>query len=170
MTNTKKNKRWLSLLMAMMVILSFSLSTVWAAPAARTMRIRLSDGYGYANADIKITPSNSNGMKGKIKVLSDVEWYAPCHNYGLVGLDAGTEFEYTISSLKEGGKITLKYVNGTGDVRTDYVMNIHQGGYPNFKTLTGKIHINGSNTFAHIWKIDGFTKNGQKLGIYFRDT
>lgn len=164
-----KSKRLIALAMTVVVILTCTFA-VSAAPANKEFWIRLSSDYSSTRAKIRVTPSNSNGTKGTITILSDVMWYSPCHGNMLVGLDHGTKFTYTISSLKEGGKITLKYVEWTGDVMTLDAMDLHQGGYPNFKTLTGKIHINGSNSFGNIWKIDGFTKNNQKLGIYFRDT
>lgn len=175
------SKKWLALLMTLVVVLSCTFG-VSAAPAAKTFKVRLSDGYGYAGADITMTPSNSKGTEGTIKFKADVTWTLP--EGWSITLSKGTTYDYKISNLKEGGKITLVINSKKTDLES--YIDACAGGVAR---LTGVIHISGSAKFANIWKIDTFTRhitnNGispkdwsygvaypsnKRPGIYFRDT
>ena len=150
MATTKKNKRWLSLFVAMMVILSFSLSSISAASGqVRTFRVRRSGDYA---------------LLGTIRVESDKETVNE-YKYGEITfndtisvngkrIDSGAIFRYTISgSVKDGAKITLKYEEWCGE----YVS-------PSLRTMTGKIHVEGHDCRI-LWKMDSFG-----TGFYFRNT
>ncbi|MBQ6270493.1 MAG: hypothetical protein IJK65_02165 [Clostridiales bacterium] len=160
MTKAKTNKRWLSLLVAMMVILSFSLSSVSAAGTAKTFKVRRSGTYA-AIGSVTISTYPGTKLLGTIRFNADVEW-------GITGIDAGTTYVYSISSMKEGAKITLMYVDGS---EYSEFLNIQSmsntAGGANLRTLTGKIHVDSSG----LWKIDTLkTSRGASVGIYFRNT
>ena len=168
-TTKSKNKRWLSLLVAMMVVLSISL-TVFAAskPKARTFNVRWSSDYDHVETSVTIKPSNSKGTKGTITFDGDCYFDSPCNNDATLCFEAGTVFNYVIDSMKDGGKITLTYKGG-GGIETD-IATMTSGG--NLHSFSGKIHIRETNNFENIWKIDCFKKGNpaKKVGFYFRDT
>ena len=104
---------------------------------------------------------------GKNTFKTDAEFYSEfLHEW--VKLDDGTVFNYKISSMKDGKKITLTYESGTGDEGTAEFTNMH--GY-NVRSFSGKIHISGSNSFSHISKIDCFygKNTSNKIGFYLRE-
>jgi hypothetical protein len=167
-TTKSKNKRWLSLLVAMMVILSISLTVFAAKPEARTFNVRWSSDYDHVETTVKIAPSNSKGTKGTITFEEDCSFDCPYKDGEIFCFDAGSVFNYVIDSMKDGGKITLTYKGG-GGMNSDIATMTCSG---DLYTFSGKIHIRGTNKFANIWKIDCFKKGdpARKVGFYFRDT
>ena len=134
-------------MVAMMIILSFSLSTVFAAsPKTKTFVIRQSGTYS-ALGSVTVTASGNSvdtSKTGTIRFNDGVMvvWSTTCQY-----INAGTVYNYKISSISEGAKITLTLVGSAWGTPT---------------TLTGKIHINGSHV---LWKMDSFG-----CGFYFRET
>ena len=118
--------------------------------------------YSSTGVKVKMKATSKDGKKGTITFQGTV----PVKD--LWGRDAyaiykGVEYTYTISSLKNGGKITLKYSGG------QYV-------HEHVKEMTGKIHIdkNKGCSIANIWKIDNlkFTDKSYpypKTSWYFRN-
>jgi len=167
-TTKSGNKRWLSLLVAMMVILSLSLTVLAAKPEARTFNVRWSSDYDHVETSVTIKPSNSKGTKGTITFDGDCYFDCPYKDGEIFRFEAGSVFNYVIDSMKDGGKITLTYKGG-GGVDAG-VATMTAGG--NLHSFSGKIHIRGTNNFENIWKIDCFKKGtpAKKVGFYFRDT
>ena len=147
MAKARRSVKWSAMLVAVMVILSFSLASVVAAsPKTKTFVIRESGTY-VAIGSVTITASGKSvdtSKTGTIKFNdgTNVVWSTTCQF-----IPAGTVYNYSISSIKEGGTITL-------------TTNSSYQFAP--KKLTGKIHVNGSHV---LWKIDSFG-----CGFYFRET
>lgn len=161
MTNTRKNKRWLSLLVAMMVIFSFSLSSVSAASSlkVRTFRIRESGTYNLIGT-VTITASGSNVNTSK---SGTIRFNTTVHFTNSSGHDvyiySGTVLKYSINKMKDGETITMSYKSG------DPGCDMEVMGYK----LTGKIHIEGHD-MAFLWKIDTIKLGNKSVGFYFRNT
>ena len=140
------SKRWVALLTALMIVMSFSLAVAAASPKSKTFVIRQSGSYN-AIGSVTITASGNSvdtSKTGTIKFNDPVTvvWATTCQY-----IPAGTVYNYSITSIAEGKKITLTR-------QTNYSLAP--------ATLTGKIHVNGSHV---LWKIDSFG-----CGFYFRDT
>ena len=121
----------------------------------RTFAIRTSKDYSKVGT-VTIKATNSDGTKGTITFNSDVSGNKPgayVSTTYVYGFDRGQVYEYSISKMKDGGKITLKLKSG----------NYYYGIYSN-SSYTGKIHISGSKTWNNITKIDCLN-----AGIYFQD-
>ncbi len=146
MGKTRSRKKMLSMVVALMVILSFSLSVLAASPKSKTFVVRQSGTYA-AIGSVTIT-ANGNSVdtskSGTIKFNDSVVvvWSSICQY-----ISKGTVYNYSISSIKEGAQIRLTLV--TNDSQAPVV-------------LFGKIHVNGSRV---LWKIDSFG-----CGFYFRET
>lgn len=130
----------------------------------QVFRVRLPKSEDYADSGVRVTmkATNAAGTKGTITFNSNYYFWT----IGKSGhcIQKGTRYNYTISSLKEGGKITLEVDQSTGIVPT----------YTAAYRFTAKIHINSSKgcNIANIWKIDSF-KLGYSVfnsaGFYFRN-
>ena len=174
-------------------VIVFSCSTVVSAACPKkTFKVRWSDGYGFANATITFTATNTSGTRGYATLNNPFKLTTP--EGKKICLNAGTTWDYKISSIKDGAKITLvtDYNRDTGrKAKTDddsYEALCETG----MAKMTGKIHIERSKTFTNIWKIDTFTridtstsgpspedfsigisgrfKDNPRPGFYFRDT
>ena len=159
MGKTTTIKKWLSLFMTVMIILSFTLTTVSAAGSTRTFKVRRSGTYAEIGS-VTITTFSWANLMGTITFNGDVTWEN-------TGIDAGTQYIFGISSMKEGAKITLNYVEGSEYnefYNTQSMAGTHGGN--NMSKLTGKIHVDNSG----LWKIDTLkTSRGASIGIYFRN-
>jgi len=144
MSDLKKNKRWLSLLVAMMMILSFSLSVFAATPKSKTFYIRKSGTYNATGGTVTFTASGSNVNTSTSGTVTFNSYIAVDKQHEI---NPGTVYKYNIS----GGKITLT-------LKTDTGMFTPQ-------KLVGKPHIKYQGGTLILWKIDSFG-----CGFYFRDT
>lgn len=130
----------------------------------QTFVVRLPKSEGYADSGVRVTmrSTSADGKTGTITFNSAYYFWS----IGKSGhcIQKGTTYKYTISSMKDGGKITLTVDSSTGILPT----------YSNAYRLTGKIHINSSKgcKIANIWKIDSFKLNYSlftNAGFYFRN-
>ena len=152
-------------MIVIMMIGVFS-NPVFAASKERTFKVRRSTDYSVCG-EVVIKTSKNDTKKGTIKFTSNAIFYSDFLNETIM-LTEGTVFTYKISSMKDGGKITLTWDPSTGGPETDYVMD--NWGFK-MRSFSGKIHISGSNSFSHITKIDCFKANGtdDKIGFYLRE-
>lgn len=158
-------KTFVSFMFVIMIITSFY-NPVSAASQLKTFIVRRSTDYSACGV-VTMKADNNSGTSGKITFKTDAEFYSEfLHEW--VKLDEGTVFNYKISSMKDGKKITLTYESGTGDEGTAEFTDMH--GY-NVRSFSGKIHISGSNSFSHISKIDCFygKNTSNKIGFYLRE-
>ena len=123
--------------------------------------VRKSSDYRSIEVCITMKSTSADGKSGTITFNNTFD----TNKLGHAKILKGVVYNYTISSLKEGGKITLKY-----DVaKSDSFLQTTQ-----LHTITGKIHIdkNKGCAIANIWKIDTLRYNNSsfnKLDVYFRN-
>ena len=123
--------------------------------------IRNSGSYSSTGVWVTMRSTSADGKTGTITFNSTLT----TKKLGNAKILKGIVYNYTISSLKEDGKITLKY-----DVqKSDSLLQTAQ-----LHTITGKIHIDKSKgcAVANIWKIDTLRYNNSrwnKLDMYFRN-
>lgn len=123
--------------------------------------IRISDSYESSGVWVTMRSTSMDGKKGTITFDGTL-------TRSLLGtkvkINKGVVYEYTISNLKEGGKITLECAS------SKILPSI-----PQLYTLYGKIHIDKSKgcDIANIWKIDTLRYNSNvpwnKMNVYFRN-
>ena len=155
-----------SILLVVMILTSFA-SPVSAATKSRTFKVRRSTDYSICGEAL-VSYNSNDPDKCIIEFLCDTSFYSEYFGRTIT-FDEGTQYKYTIKTMKDGKEISLKYVDGSGDYQTEDVMDLHgEGSVKNIRKITGKIHISGSDSFAHITKIDGFKKNSKKIGFYLR--
>jgi hypothetical protein len=160
-----------SLLIIAMVFLVFPYSSSAATSKyLKIFRVRQStDGSsGKVVGGVQIIFFTDNTKQGRIVFTEDTEFYSQ-YLKDTVAFDKGTEYSFKISSLKEGASITLTYNPNTGLDKTGCITWGSEYGSKNLKTITGKIHMTKNGDFSTITKIDGFKKNGQKIGFYLRN-
>lgn len=158
-------KTFVSFMFVIMFITSFY-SPVSASSQLKTFIVRRSTDYSACGV-VTMKTDKSTVNSGTITFTCDTRFYS----YFLetwVTFEEGTQFTYKASSMKDGKKITLKYVAGTGGEGTEEATDMHNY---NIRNFTGKLHMSGSNSFSHISKIDCFYKDGttEKVGFYFRE-
>lgn len=183
------HKKTAAVFMALAIILSCS--NIVSASEKKAFKIRWSSDYSFSNVYVMVTTTNSSGTEGTISLVSDISINLP--EGGSVHLNAGTTWDYKITSIKDGSKITLvtdfNKKTGAKTDRVSYIALCESG----MAKMTGKIHISGTKKFYNIWKIDAFTRfytpNGiapkawndgssyrytsagiERPGFYFRDT
>ena len=149
-------------MIVVMVVLSFS-SSVFAATTKRTFKVRQSQSDSSAGPIVGRVVIDSK--EKTITFVDDTSFYSP-HVGRTLTFDAGTTFEYTIKTMKDGKEIKLDWVYDADPEKEGTWTIMHN--YPKMKHLKGKIHISGSNSFANITKIDSFKIGGEKVGFYFR--
>lgn len=164
----KRFRRIVALTLAVMLmcsVLCIGASAASYKDKSRTFYIRLSNktvenwldlSRTYAKYEkigsVTIKSTSADGKTGTITITGIGTMRGWYEQNAFRAYVVGTVYNYSISSMKDGGKITLTLqsqpVGGTAA-----------------KKLTGKIHISGSKNFNNIWKIDGLDS-----GFYFRNT
>lgn len=158
-------KTFVSFMFVIMIITSFY-SPVSASSQLKTFIVRRSTDYSACGV-VTMKTSKSSVNSGTITFKCDTSFYSDfLHTW--VTFEEGTQFTYKASSMKDGKKITLKYVSGTGGEGTFEATDMHDF---NIREFSGKIHMSGSNSFSHISKIDCFygKNTSNKIGFYFRE-
>ena len=155
------SKKIVALVMTLVVI--FSCSSVALAQEKKAFKIRWSSDYSFSGVYVMITTKNSSGTLGTITLASGIDIKLP-EKGGKVHLNAGTTWDYKITSMKDGSTITLvtDYNKDDGKTDTDSYAALRDNG---MAKMTAKIHINGSKKFYNIWKIDTFTRFHTPEGI-----
>ena len=149
-----------TVMIVVFVVMALS-SSVFAASKPRTFKVRqsqMNSSAGPIVGEVVIDP-----VEKTITFTKDTRFYSQ-HLDLIVTFDAGTVYNYTIKTMKDGKEIKLVWERDIALPRTSEIM----AKYPKMKRLTGKIHISGSNSFANITKIDSFKISGEKVGFYFR--
>ena len=167
----KKVKSILSVALMLCILGSFLVIPDVAQAAnykGKTQRflIRLSGSYDSTDVKVKMTSTSTDGKKGTIAFEGTVPVYDDWGRKQYY-FEKGLVYNYTISNLWEGGKITLTYNEAkSGGVQADV----------DVQKLTGKIHIDKKKgcSIANIWKIDSLkfsasTALPKKPGWYFRN-
>lgn len=155
------SKKIVAFVMTLVVIFS-CYGVALAKQQQKAFKIRWSNGYGFSGVYVLVTTSKDSDNYGTIKLASDITINLP--EKQSFTLRAGTTWDYKISSMKDGGTITLVTDYNEGKGNTDPVT---YGGLRDYgmAKMTAKIHISGSKTFYHIWKIDAFTRYHTPEGI-----
>ncbi|MBR2553657.1 MAG: hypothetical protein IKE94_02235 [Aeriscardovia sp.] len=186
-------KKAVSLLLIFTVIFSISSTSFASSESKKTFRIRYSGSYNYANANVTLTTTNNSGTEGTVTLSQNFTFTLPEGGLPIV-LHEGTTWDYKISKMKDGAKITLisDYNKGANKAKTDEFSHINLC-VAGIAKMTGKIHIDGKAKFGNIWKIDTFTRYSvpnsispkawdygsslpytkygiERPGFYFRDT
>ena len=154
------SKKIVALVMTLVVILSCS--SVSLAQEKKAFKIRLSTDYSFSGVYVMVTTKNSSGTRGTITLVSGIDINFP--KGGSTHLNAGTTWDYKISSMKDGSTITLVTDFNKDNSKTDaysYAALCDNG----MAKMTAKIHISGSKKFYNIWKIDTFTRFHTPEGI-----
>ncbi len=164
MGKTTRNRRFISIVVALMMIFSLSMSVIKANIARAdgcigtltmcTFHVRASGSY----ADLgkcRITFSTSNPRTGVISLSSDITFKKDGKK---ITLPAGTTWDYSASSYKEGGKIFLDMDFEHSPASAATIANKY-----GLKLLSGKIHLDNSKISGVFWKIDCL-----ESGFYFR--
>ena len=161
-----KNKRIISILVTLMMVLSLSFSAFAESESQAVFveyfEVRASGSYADIGDCMIIYdyPSN-NGiiyLQSSIRVTKDKKTFT---------IPAGTVWDYQISSYKDGGKIALKFNNQLSSSSSAYSICKKYG----LLTMTGKIHIDRSKARwnfgnrSSFWKIDCLG-----CGFYFRNS
>jgi len=158
-------KTFVSFMFVIMFITSFY-SPVSASSQLKTFIVRRSTDYSACGV-VKMKTKSNTANAGTFEFTCDTSFYSDfLHTW--VTFEEGTKYNYKISSMKDGKKITLTYDPESGGPGTDEVMD--NWGF-NIRSFSGKIHMSGSNSFSHISKIDCFYGNNtsNKIGFYFRE-
>lgn len=158
-------------LMLCLLILCVCPTTAMAAPnyKGKTQKfyIRWSDDYSKAGVTVIMKSTSVDGKTGTITFNGKIKMPVSVLYGSYKTIPSGAVYDYKISSLKEGGTITL-----TIDV------DASRGKVPADSTLykiVGKIHVDKAKgcCIANIWKIDTlrFENNSplKKLNVYFRN-
>lgn len=124
----------------------------------QTFKIRESGSCDATGVTVTMRSTSADGKTGTITFNGKAKAVG---NLFTGVIPSGTVYTYKISSLKEGGKITLTWKSGL--ITNSYM-----------QTMTAKIHIDSSKgcSIANIWKIDTFrykvTLLSEKTNFYFR--
>ncbi len=133
----------------------------------QTFEIRRSEDYSKAEVTVTMESTSADGKTGKITFNGSIKLKLSALNGSYAIIPGGVVYNYKISSLKEGGKITLTYDPDTSGNKAP--------ANTRFMVLIGKIHIDKTKncSIANIWKIDTlrFESNSptKKTNIYFRN-
>ncbi len=167
-----KNKRIISVLVTLMMILSLSFSVLadgvnnisssgsgvmvaYAEELIFHFRVRASGSYeNIGSADIHCW----NGSYSYIVLTKSVTFTAS--NGKKVTLPKGTRWNIQLSSYKNGAKITLTFDKNRSPEGTEALVKKGK-----VETLTGKIHLDSKKAELGFWKLDSMG-----CGFYFRNS